>query len=88
MPVRSVSPVLTHFSICSDIARTAKLKSNDVEAWSNLLQLCSHYDPSSRSSTSHYHDDLAESRANKLFSEKEVRFCLVSHSSRVARLRN
>jgi hypothetical protein len=73
MPVR----LFTDVSLCSHIAQTAKLKSNDVEAWSSLLQLCSHYDPSSRSSSSRYHDDMAESRANKLFSGKEVRFCLV-----------
>ena len=45
-----------------------------MDAWSNLLQLCSHYDPSSRPSHSHAHrsDNLAESRANKLLSAKEV----------------
>jgi hypothetical protein len=74
MQVRAAFRTLAHLRAVSHAAATAKLKANDEDAWSNLLQLCSHYDPSSRPLNSHAQrsDDLAESRVRKLLQAKEV----------------
>ncbi len=74
MQVRAAFRTVARLRAVPHAAATAKLKANDVDAWSNLLQLCSHYDPSSRPLNSHAHrsDDLAESRVSKLLQAKEV----------------
>ena len=74
MQVRAALRIVARLRDVPHAAATAKLKANDVDAWSNLLQLCSHYDPSSRPLNSHAHrsDDLAESRVSKLLQAKEV----------------